>query len=83
MNTRNKLASEIAKRESKKKSISIGNCREALRILVELEAEARMHGVEPTPLLVLARDAAALMSKRIAKLVTGKTKKLNAKKGKR
>jgi hypothetical protein len=38
--TLNKLASLIAKRESKKVSVSVGNVREILRVLVELDAES-------------------------------------------
>lgn len=37
--TLNKLASQIAKREGKKHQASIGDIREILKILVELEAE--------------------------------------------
>lgn len=44
--TLNALASEIAKRESKKVSVSIGNVREVLRIICAMELEAFDHDGE-------------------------------------
>lgn len=51
------LASAIAKREQKKVSISIGNVREVLKILAELEAEAKMKVEFPLPLATIREEA--------------------------
>lgn len=53
----NALASEIAKRESKKVSISIGNIREVLRILADMEAEAKLKVQFPLPLAAIREES--------------------------
>lgn len=54
-----KLASEIAKREGKKKEVSIGNIREVLSILTDMEAEGVKIGENKpaSPLNVLMNAA--------------------------
>ena len=53
--TRRTLESRIAKREGNKVQISIGNIREILKIIIEMEAEAEKPG--DSPLDVLADEA--------------------------
>ena len=42
--TRNQLCKEIAKREGKKSPISIGNVREVVRIIIQMEFDAVVFG---------------------------------------
>lgn len=67
--TRNELASVIAKREGKKVAVSIGNVREILRILLELDVECVLAG-DCGPLQILADESDA----RIAALIAAKKK---------
>lgn len=53
---RTKLASILAKREGKKSSVRIGDIREILRLLIELDVEALRKG-EPGPLNALIWEA--------------------------
>lgn len=54
-----KLASQIARLEGKKKQVSIGNIREVLSCLIKLEAKyyTRVNYSMPSPLDVLSRLA--------------------------
>jgi hypothetical protein len=74
--TRDQLCNEIAKRENKKVSVSIGNIREVVRVLIDLEVEF-LNGsltdrpIESSPIFVLQDEALK------------KAKKVEKKKGKR
>lgn len=57
--TLNQLASEIAKRERKKSQVKIGDIREILKIMVDMEAESKFG-----PADVIFRAAIHQLSKR-------------------
>lgn len=57
--TRDQLATEISKRENKKVQVSIGNIREVLRILIDMQvewSEDEMADYEKSPLFVLSEE---------------------------
>lgn len=63
--TLRKLASEIAKREGKKSEARIGDIREILKVVTEIEAEECFAGIpDGGPLHVLTEQA----NKKLAKL---------------
>ena len=66
--TLNQLASKIAKREGKKHQSSIGDIREILKIMVELEAEIDGQDVgvweHMSPVYWLGEESNKLMTKR-------------------
>jgi hypothetical protein len=64
--TLQKLATKLAKLEGKKVEVSIGNIREVLKLLVQLEVEARIQlGVDLPSEVIQALNEAA--SKKAAK----------------
>jgi hypothetical protein len=64
--TLQKLATKLAKLEGKKVEVSIGNIREVLKLLVQLEVEARLQlGVDLPSEVIQALNEAA--SKKAAK----------------
>lgn len=63
--TRNQLIKELCSRESKKSEGSIGNKREDIKHLIQMEAEALFWNVEPTPLNVLQAEAVKLVDKMV------------------
>ena len=69
MNMR-KLASAIAKREGKKVEVSIGNIREILRIIVDLEVEWELDYEDgsPSPLQAFDKNVARKYSKAVKAL---------------
>lgn len=75
--TRNQIASLLAKREGKKSQVKIGDIREILRLLVELDAEL-FGEVEKGPLMVLEEDVTKLLASWFAK--KGKKEKTMRKK---
>lgn len=69
--TRQKLASVIAKRESKKSQVKIGDVREVLKILVELEAESIAADplvADPLVAVLMQTPLSVLRSEALAKL---------------
>ena len=60
--TLNSLASQIAKLEAKKSSVGIGNIREILRIIVELEVES-WKGDQPGPANVIIKASHKILDK--------------------
>lgn len=68
----NKLASIVAKREGKKKSINIAQIKEFLRILIDLQVECYMEdGGAISPIRILIAES----SKRIRKLEAKRNKR--------
>jgi hypothetical protein len=62
--TRDQLCSEIAKRENKKVSVPIGNIREVLRILLDLQVEWQIDPdavISDSPLFILTEEADKLL----------------------
>jgi hypothetical protein len=58
--TRDKLCSLIAKRENKKVAISIGNVREIMRILIEIQVEFALDPesvIEDSPIHIVLEEA--------------------------
>lgn len=65
--TLNKLASAIAKREGKKHQASIGDVREILRILCDLEFESRMQFDLRSPAYLISTLADKRLHRTLAK----------------
>lgn len=63
--TREELASEIAKREEKKSSVAIGDIREILRIIVDIEVETALakDGGEKSPVIMFMKEAGKKIKK--------------------
>lgn len=68
--TRDKLCSEIAKRENKKISVSMANVREVIRILIDLQVEytnSEIMTIDQSPIFILMEE--------VSKKVLSKQKK--------
>lgn len=70
--TLNKLVKEIAKRENKKVSVSVGNIREIVSIICDLEAEAIAEGITDGPVNLILEKSLTRVDKVIKK--SNKTK---------
>lgn len=73
--TRDQLCSEIAKRENKKVQVPIGNIREIMRILIDMQVEFNLSDsmkVEQSPVFVLLNEVDKAMEKKVAKKKKGK-----------
>ena len=83
--TRQKLASEIAKREGKKSQVQIGNIREIIRIIEEIGTEEMLDNMdgESQTLHLLASRARSKAIKILNRLVPNHPKSLVAAWGKR
>jgi 2-phosphoglycerate kinase len=57
------LAAEIAHREGKKSQVKIGDIREILRILIDIEAQAAYHTEQHVPSEMLNASANKLLKK--------------------
>lgn len=74
--TRDQLCSEIAKRENKKVQVPIGNIREVMRILIDMQVEFNLSNsmrVEDSPVFIILDEVDNVMEKK-------RTKKKKAKK---
>lgn len=77
--TRDQLCSEIAKRESKKVQVSIGNIREVMRILIDLQTEFTLSDnmkVDESPVFIILAEVDKKVNKAIEKQLKKKPKTL-------
>ena len=76
--TRDKLCSEIARRENKKVSVSIGNIREIMRIIIDMQVEFNTSDticLDDSPVFVILKEVDKKVEKAIAKELKKKPKK--------
>jgi len=62
---RNALVKEISKREGLRSQVKVGDLREMIKILIDLEVEAYLVKADG-PLFILAKEASARISKKKA-----------------
>lgn len=68
--TRDQLCSEIAKRENKKVQVPIGNIREIMRLLINMQVEFTLSAdskVEDAPVFVILEEADKIINKKSKK----------------
>lgn len=61
------LVSKVTKAEGKKVSVSVGNVREIMKILIKMAAEAELNDFEDCPCCVIQEEASKLNAKKAKK----------------
>ena len=75
--TRDKLCSEIAKRENKKVSVSMANVREVMRIIIDLQVEFNLSDtmtVDESPVFIILNEVDKKLAKKVKKKDLNKPK---------